>query len=166
MCWNRASVVAPRTLSERTRVGPITTRRFAMRWPSGLAVTCVAAPPHAPSSRSSANVLWPGGRKFGDNQPRMCGTCDLNLTPFGNNPLYLPATSPLLTRVIAAPDHCGSFWYNAWRADLLSFMVRRRAADREVVECPEPGNYEHRGRRQLWHCRSMSQLGRGPTSLL
>ena len=35
------------------------------------------APLPAPSSRSSATTLWPGGRKFEDNQRRMCGTSDL-----------------------------------------------------------------------------------------
>ena len=40
--------------------------------PARLAASCVTAATNAPP-RSSATVLWPGARKFGDNQRRMCG---------------------------------------------------------------------------------------------
>ena len=38
-----------------------------------LAASSITAAMNAPLLRSSATVLWPGARKFGDNQGRMCG---------------------------------------------------------------------------------------------
>jgi hypothetical protein len=47
------------------------TSRAAM---AGPAARCLPTAPHRSLQRSSATLLWPRERKFGDNQGQMCGT--------------------------------------------------------------------------------------------
>jgi hypothetical protein len=69
--WRR--VVATLTMTEPARFLMITSGYRAWRGWGESAARCAPRGLRVSARRHSSTVLWPGGRKFGDNQGRMCG---------------------------------------------------------------------------------------------